>query len=173
MLGQRSWLVLIAAAAFPLQAFAADTMTTSVNSHMGALAWLTGSYQCTQRTVYNNGKTRNDKATLIFSKLQDGWMTGSVKGQPGLQYYGYDPKKNRYVTLGTSGPGNYGAGYFHITSDKTVTFEFPDALDNDTLASTDYLTITPTANGYKGGSSGPSDRYPGLRYKSTFTCVRQ
>jgi len=93
-------------------------------------------------------------AKIICSKIQDGWITSTFEWQRGAQYYGYDPKKNRYVTLGISGPGNYGAGYINGTG-KTVSFQLPDAIDSDTYTPGDYGTVTQTANGYNGKQSGP------------------
>jgi hypothetical protein len=97
----------------------------------------------------------------------------SFNGTSGVAYYGYDPKKQRYVTLGTGGPGNYGAGYFHITADRTITFEYPDMIDNDVYTAADTFRLAPSPSGYAGMSSGPSDRYPGVHYKTTFSCARQ
>jgi hypothetical protein len=75
MRGLRLSLAIIAAITFPGQAFAADRVTASVNAHMIALAWLTGTYNCTQHTMYSNGKSTNDNGTITFSPLQDGWIS--------------------------------------------------------------------------------------------------
>lgn len=168
----RHCLGFIAAAMLPVQSLAADSMTTSVNTHMNAISWLTGTYQCTSHTVYSNGKSRTGKST-VTGKLQAGWVRLVVSGQPGSSYYGYDPKKNKYVSIAVNGPGAYGAGYFDVASDRSISLELPDAIDNDVYSSGDYTKVTPTSTGFDGTTSGPSDRYPGLHGKTSFTCVRQ
>jgi hypothetical protein len=169
----RYLVVLVVAALLPAPSPAADAMASSSASHMAAISWLTGTYACSQHTAYADGKVRNVKSTLVFSSLQNGWIHLNVKGSQGSTYYGYDPKKNRYVMVSVGGPGEYGAGYFHIAPDRSMVFEFPDAIDNDPSSYQDYFKVTPGSAGFSGGSSGMSVRYPGQRYTSTFTCTRQ
>jgi hypothetical protein len=163
---------LIAAVVVPAQSAAAD-MNATINSHMSQLSWMVGTYSCVSKTNYSNGKSRTDKVTVTISPTKNGWMATTVAGQPGVGYWGYDPKKNKYVSIGVGGPGDYGAGYFHITGDSTIVFDMPDVMDNDVMTANDYSSISRTSNGYGGKDAGPSDRYPGLRYTDTYTCVRQ
>jgi hypothetical protein len=173
MRGLRYSLGFLALISLPVQSFAADATTTSVNSHLAALSWFPGTYKCTEHVVYSNGKTLSDSGTFVISQPQAGWIQQVTKGQPGMVSYGYDPKKNKYVVVATSGPGSYGAGYFTVASDRSIALVLPDALDNDAYAQGDFVKFGPTANGYAGSTAGSSDRYPGLRYKSTFNCIRQ
>lgn len=164
---------LVSTAFLPVPSFAADATAASVDSHLAALSWLVGTFACTSHNTYSNGKTRTDKGIITNSKPANGWIQSTAKGQPGVGYFGYDPKKNKYVAISVGGPSNYGAGYFTVGTDKSMAFVFPDALDNDVLTPSDYLKFSATANGYSGSNAGPSDTYPGLRYTGTFTCVRQ
>ncbi|MGA8473520.1 MAG: hypothetical protein WB681_00500 [Candidatus Cybelea sp.] len=100
-------------------------------------------------------------------------MQVTFPGQPGSSSFGYDPKKNRYVFVGTGGPGNYGAGYFTVASDKSIMVAFPDVMDNEVYSAGDFQKFTPTSNGYDATASGSSDTYRGVRYRATFACVRQ
>jgi hypothetical protein len=158
---------------FPAVASAADSTTASVNAHLNAIAWFSGTYHCTGRTAYSNGKARTDRGAVKISKPQNGWMQITYPGQPGSSSFGFDPKKNRYVFVGTGGPGNYGAGYFTVASDKSIVVPLPDVMDNEVYSAGDFQNFTPTHNGYDATASGPSDTYPGVRYKATWACVRQ
>ena len=100
-------------------------------------------------------------------------MQTHFQGQPGFGNLGFDPKKNRYVIVSTGGPGEYSAGYFALASDGSITLELPDLMDNDVYSAGDFERFTPTSNGYDATATGPSDTYPGVRYKATFRCVRR
>jgi hypothetical protein len=168
----RYLVVFAAAALLPSPSPAADAMASSITSHMAAISWLTGTYACSQHIAYLDGKVRNVKSTLVFSSLQNGWIHLTIDGSPGGVYYGYDPKKNRYVSVSVGGPGEYGAGYFHIAPDRSMVFELPDAIDNDPPSYQGSFKVTPGSAGFSGSSSGTSVRYPGQHYTSTFTCTR-
>lgn len=157
----------------PVVALPADSTIASVNTHLNAISWFSGTYHCTGRTTYSNGKNRTDKGTVEISKPKNGWMQVTFPGQPGSTSFGYDPKKNRYVFVGTGGPGNYGAGYFTVASDKSIVIPFPDVMDNEVYSAGDFEKFTPTSDGYNATAAGPSDTSPGVHYKATFTCVRQ
>jgi hypothetical protein len=137
------------------------------------MAWFSGTYHCTGRTTYSNGKVQTDKGSVKISKPQNGWMQVTFPGQPGFTNFGYDPKKNRYVFVGIGGPGEYGAGYFTVASDQSIVVAFPDVIDNETYSAGDFQKFAPTSRGYEATAAGSSDRYPGVRYKANFTCVRQ
>jgi hypothetical protein len=159
---------------FPAVALAVDSTVESVNAHLNAIAWFSGTFHCTGQTAYSNGKVvRTKSSTVIISKPQNGWMQAALRGQPGSTSFGYDPKKDRYVFLSTAGPGAYAAGYFAIASDRSIAMEFPDLMDNDVYSAGDFQRYTPTSKGYDATATGPSDTYPGVRYKATFACVRQ
>lgn len=158
---------------FPVVALGADSTAASVNAHLKTMAWFSGTYHCTGHTAYSNGRVRTDKGAVKISRPEDGWMQVTFPGQPGSTNFGYDPKKNRYVFVGTGGPGNYGAGYFTVASDKSILVAFPDVMDNEVYSAGDFQKFTPTSSGYDATASGSSDTYPGVRYKATFTCVRQ
>jgi hypothetical protein len=157
----------------PVQILAADSRTASVYSHLDAISWFSGTYHCTGVTTYTNGKSRQDTGTVTVSKPQNGWIQAALQGQPGFTNFGYNPKNNRFVFVSTAGPGEYAAGYFTIASDRSIVIAFPDLIDNDVYAAGDLQKYTPTFNGYDAMGTGPSDTYPGVHYKATFTCVRQ
>jgi hypothetical protein len=160
---------------FPVGTLAVDSTTTSVQTHLEAISWFTGTFHCTGQAVYSNGKVRRDAtaSTLTISKQQNGWMRSAFKGQPGFASFGYDPKKGRYVFLSIGGPGEYAAGYFTVTRDHLIMMEFPDLMDNEVYSAGDFQKFTPTSNGYQATAAGPSDTYPGVHYKATYHCARQ
>lgn len=158
----------------PIHALATDSAAASVTSHLNAISWFSGTFHCSGQTAYSNGKVvRTKSSTVIISKTQDGWMRTHFQGKPGFGNFGFDPKKNRYVVVSIGGPGEYSAGYFTVTSDRSILMEFPDVIDNDVYSAGDFEKFTPTSNGYDATATGPSDTYPGARYKATFTCARQ
>jgi hypothetical protein len=163
----------IAAALVPVHTSAADSTTASVNAHLSAISWFSGTYRCTGRATYSNGKVSMATSTITIAKAKNGWMQAALKGQPGFTDFGYDPKKNRFVFVSTSGPGEYAAGYFTVAADRSIVMEFPDILDNDVYFAGDFQKYTPTSNGYNATGSGPSDRYPDTHYRLTSTCARQ
>lgn len=160
---------------FPLQSAAAvstiapSTLAT-VNTHLNALTWLVGgSFQCEDHVTYNNGKSRIDKYAISYSKPAGGWVTVRSDGTP-VAFIGYDPNKNKYVTMGIDKPGSYGANYFQL-SGNSIAYELPAPFANVTSA-TDTQTFTKSPSGYTASSSGASDRYPGATFKDTGTCTR-
>lgn len=166
---------LIIACLIPIQSVAAvsviapSTLTT-VNSHLNALSWLTGqSFQCEDRVVYDNGKSRVDHTTMSYSTPQGGWVTIRADGTP-IAFMGYDPNNGKYVQMSIDKPGSYLAGYFHM-SGNSIVYETPATLANVTTP-TDTQTLTPSSTGYTGASSGASDRYPGATFKDSTTCTK-
>lgn len=167
---------LILACVLPIQSAAAvstiapSTLAT-VNSHLNALSWLTGqSFQCEDRVVYNNGKSRTDNTTVSYSTPQGGWITIRANDTP-IGFIGYDPNNGKYVQMTIDKPGSYGAGYFHM-SGNSIVYENPVPFANVTTPM-DMQTLTPSSNGYTGVSSGASDRYPGATFKDSTTCTRK
>jgi hypothetical protein len=165
----------IAACALPLQSAAAvstiaPATLATVNSHLDALSWLSGSsFQCEDNVVYDNGKSRLDKYVMAYSKPVGGWITMQSNGAP-IGFIGYDPNNSKYVEMVIDKPGSYQASYMHLSGNSLV-FESPAGLANVT-APTDTQTMTPSTAGYTAASSGGSDRYPGANYKDTTNCVR-
>jgi hypothetical protein len=156
-----------------LRAVAADTAATSVTTHLGVISWYSGTFACTSKTTYSNGKSETYKWTVITSDSKDGWLHYTVKGETGGDYYGYDPKKDKYVILGVGGPGDYAAGYFTVGKDRSISASFDNEFSSTSTYSRDVWKITPTADGYTIVESGPTHILPGLRFQEVGACVRQ
>jgi hypothetical protein len=156
-----------------LRTLAADTATTSVATHLSVISWYSGTFACTSKTTYSNGKSENYKWTVITSDSKDGWLHYTIRGETGGDYYGYDPKKDKYVILGVGGPGDYAADYFTVGNDRSISMSFNNEFSNTSSYSRDVWKITPTASGYTIVESGPTHVLSGLRFHEDGTCVRQ
>jgi hypothetical protein len=166
--------IFILALAFSvLRTLASDTATTSVARHLSVIAWLSGTFACTSRVTYSNGKTEIYKWTAVTSEPENGWLRFSVQGAPGVDYYGYDPKKEKYVMLGFGGPGDYAAEYFTVGQDRSIHLAFNNEFSNTSSYAGETWKMAPTANGYADAVAGPTHIHPGLRFQETGVCVRR
>jgi hypothetical protein len=151
----------------------ADVAAASVNSHMQKVNWLSGSFACTSRQTFTRHKPKTVPFTLNGSELEGGWIELSSPGYPGGVYYGFDPKKNKYIAITISGPGAYAAAYATLKDKRTLMVEFPSIVDSDPETPHDAATLTKSAAGFVAHFSGASRDYPGERYDSVQTCARK
>jgi len=156
-----------------LRAPAADTTAASVSKHLSLISWLSGTFACTSHITYSNGKTEIAKFTVLTSKPEDGWLRFTERGAPGIDYYGYDPKKGTYIVLGIGGAGDYAADYFTVGKDGAISLAFNNELSSSSYYAGNVSKMTPTANGYMLVVSGPTHIHPGLRFSERGECVRQ
>ena len=152
---------------------AAGATETSVMDHLRVISWFSGTFACTSKVTYSNGKTEIASWTVETSKPENGWMHSAEKEGIGMDYYGYDPRKGEYVTLGTGGPGDYAASYFTVGKDQSMSLAFNNEFSETSSYSGVTKKLTPTANGSSIVESGPTHIHPGLRYKESGMCVRQ
>jgi len=162
---------ILTASALPV--LAADTTEAAVSKHLSVISWLSGTFACTSKVTYSNGKTETVKFTVLTSKPEDGWLHFTERGAPGIDYYGYDPKKGTYIVLGIGGAGDYAADYFTVGKDRAISLAFTNELSSTSYYAGNVSKMTPTANGYDLVESGPTHIHPGLRFQERGVCVRQ
>jgi hypothetical protein len=165
--------VIFALAFSALRTLASDTTVNSVEKHLAAISWLSGTFACTSKVTYSNGKTEIDKWIAVTSEPENGWLRFSVRGTPGVDYYGYDPKKQKYVVLGLGGPGDYAATYFTVSPDRSILLVFDNESSDTSSYAGDTWKITPTASGYTDAVTGPTHIHAGLRFQERGTCERR
>jgi hypothetical protein len=152
---------------------AADTTAASVSKHLSVISWFSGTFACASTITYSNGRTEIAKFTVLTSKPENGWLHFTEGGAPGIDYYGYDPKKGKYIMLGIGGPGDYAADYFTVGKDRAISLAFKNELSSTSYYAGNVSKMTPTANGYAIIDSGPTHIHPGLRFREAGACVRQ
>jgi len=163
--------LLVAASA--LRVPAADTTAASVSKHLSVISWFSGNFACESKTTYSNGKTETFKWTVLVSKPENGWLQFTEQGAPGIDYYGYDPKKGKYIVLGIGGPGDYAAEYFTVGEDGAISVAFTNELSSTSYYAGNVSKMTPNANGYSLFVSGPTHTHRGLRFQERGQCVRR
>jgi hypothetical protein len=164
---------IVALALSVLRTLASDTTATSVEKHLSAISWLSGTFACTSKVTYSNGKTEIDKWMAVTSGPENGWLRFSVRGESGADYYGYDPKKEKYIMLGFGGPGDYAAAYFTVGQDRSILIAFNNEFSNTSSYAGETWKMTPTASGYTDAVTGPTHIHPGLRFHEAGVCVRR
>lgn len=162
-----------AAKLLTIHAPASGVKATSVNDHLSAISWFSGTFACTSNVTYSNGKKETVKWTVVTSRPDIGWLRFAIKGEGGIDYYGYDPEKNKYVMLGTGGPGDYAATYFSVGKDRSISIAFNNEFSDTSSYSKNIWKMTPVANGYTIARSGPSQTYPGFQFHEIGACLRR
>jgi hypothetical protein len=140
---------------------------------LSAISWFSGTFTCMSKVTFSNGKTEVYKWIVLTSEPENGWLRSGMKGAPGTDYYGYDPKKGKYVMLGIGGPGDYAAAYFAVGKDRSISMQFDNEFSNTSSYAREIRKMTPSTTGYTLVVSGPSHMYPGLRFQNSGACVRQ
>jgi hypothetical protein len=156
-----------------LRVLAADTTAASVSEHLSVISWFSGTFACASKITYSNGKTETAKFTVSTSKPENGWLHFTERGAPGIDYYGYDPKKGKYIVVGIGGAGDYAADYFTVGKDRSISLAFNNELSSTSYYAGNVSKMTPSANGYTLIVSGPTHIHPGLRFQERGECVRQ